>query len=65
MESSVREVKDKARLTLETIVRDPQGIPAALAAPLVLTLASVAPYCPPNFVEDGESKHVQFCIFVV
>lgn len=52
-ESDVREVKDKARLTLETVVRDPQGVPSVLAVPLVLTLAAIAPYCPQNYVEDG------------
>lgn len=58
-ESDAREAKDKARLTLETIIRDPQGVPTALAVPLVLTLAAVAPYCPQNFVED--STYI-FCI---
>ena len=52
-ESDAKEAKDKARLTLESIVRDPQGVPADLAVSLVLTLASVAPYCPQSFTEDG------------
>ncbi|OXU27774.1 hypothetical protein TSAR_009523 [Trichomalopsis sarcophagae] len=51
-ESKVRDAKDKARLTLETIVRDPQGVPSVLAVPLVLTLAAIAPSCPQNYVED-------------
>lgn len=53
-ESDAREAKDKARLTLETIIRDPQGVPMTLAVPLVLTLAAVAPYCPQNFIEDSK-----------
>lgn len=55
-DSNAKEAKDKARLTLETIVRDPQGIPAGLIVSLVLTLAIVTPHCPQNFVEDGNLK---------
>ena len=51
-ECKVREVRDKARLTLETIAKDPQGVPPALALPLVSTLAFIAPNCPQNYIED-------------
>ncbi|XP_014219882.1 lisH domain and HEAT repeat-containing protein KIAA1468 homolog [Copidosoma floridanum] len=57
-ESDAKEAKEKARLTLETIVRDPQGIPADLSVPLILTLAAVAPYCPQNYVEDVIATHL-------
>ncbi|XP_011504966.1 PREDICTED: lisH domain and HEAT repeat-containing protein KIAA1468 homolog [Ceratosolen solmsi marchali] len=57
-ESDAREAKDKARLTLETIVRDPQGVSPDLAVPLILTLAAVAPYCPQNYVEDVIATHL-------
>ncbi|XP_015110035.1 RAB11-binding protein RELCH homolog [Diachasma alloeum] len=52
MESGSREAKDKGRLTLETIAREPQGVPPALAVPLVTTLAHIAPNCPQHYVED-------------
>ncbi|XP_063983831.1 RAB11-binding protein RELCH homolog [Diachasmimorpha longicaudata] len=52
MESSSREAKDKGRLTLETIAREPQGVPPTLAVPLVTTLAHIAPNCPQYYVED-------------
>ncbi|KAG7187845.1 hypothetical protein KM043_016879 [Ampulex compressa] len=51
-ECKVREARDKARLTLETIAREPQGVPPALAVPLVSTLAFIAPNCPQNYIED-------------
>ncbi|XP_012276159.1 lisH domain and HEAT repeat-containing protein KIAA1468 homolog isoform X2 [Orussus abietinus] len=51
-ECTAREARDKARLTLETIAREPQGVPSALAVPLVTTLAAIAPSCPPNYLED-------------
>lgn len=51
-ECKVREVRDKARLTLETIAREPHGVPATLALPLVSTFAFIAPNCPQNFIED-------------
>ncbi|XP_003702013.2 RAB11-binding protein RELCH homolog isoform X1 [Megachile rotundata] len=51
-ECKVREVRDKARLTLETIAKEPQGIPPSLALPLVSTLAFIAPNCPQNYIED-------------
>lgn len=52
MECGSREAKDKGRLTLETIAREPQGVPPALAVPLVSTLAHIAPNCPQHYVED-------------
>ncbi|XP_024935495.1 lisH domain and HEAT repeat-containing protein KIAA1468 isoform X2 [Cephus cinctus] len=51
-ECTAREARDKARLTLETIAREPQGVPPSLAVPLVSTLATIAPNCPQNYVED-------------
>ncbi|XP_033223376.1 RAB11-binding protein RELCH homolog isoform X2 [Belonocnema kinseyi] len=51
-ECGSKEAREKARLTLETIAREPQGIPSSLAVPLVLTLASIAPNCPQKYVED-------------
>ncbi|CAK9833252.1 RAB11-binding protein RELCH, partial [Anthophora retusa] len=51
-ECKVREMRDKARLTLETIAKEPQGIPPTLALPLVSTLAFIAPNCPQNYIED-------------
>ncbi|KAF7994246.1 hypothetical protein HCN44_003336 [Aphidius gifuensis] len=48
----IREAKDKGRLTLETIVKEPQGIPSVLLIPIVTTLAHIAPNCPQHFVED-------------
>lgn len=51
-ECKVREVRDKARLTLETIAKDPQGVPLPLALPLVSTFAFIAPNCPQNYIED-------------
>ncbi|XP_076243392.1 RAB11-binding protein RELCH homolog [Calliopsis andreniformis] len=51
-ECKVREVRDKARLTLETIAKDPQGVPLTLALPLVSTFAFIAPNCPQNYIED-------------
>ncbi|XP_058801173.1 RAB11-binding protein RELCH homolog [Phymastichus coffea] len=52
MESEAQEAKDKSRQCIESILRDPQGVPPALGATLVLTLATVAPYCPQNYVEE-------------
>ena len=49
-----KEVKEKARAALESIVRDPQGVPTVLLVPLVLALAAAAPYCPQNYLEDGK-----------
>ncbi|XP_076170747.1 RAB11-binding protein RELCH homolog isoform X1 [Ptiloglossa arizonensis] len=51
-ECKVREMRDKARLTLETIAKEPQGVPSTLALPLVSTLAFIAPNCPQNYIED-------------
>lgn len=51
-ECKVREIRDKARLTLETIAKEPHGIPPTLALPLVSTLAFIAPNCPQNYIED-------------
>ncbi|XP_066591487.1 RAB11-binding protein RELCH homolog [Prorops nasuta] len=51
-ECKLRNVRDKARMTLETITREPQGVPSALASTLVSTLASIAPNCPQNYIED-------------
>lgn len=51
-ECKVREMRDKARLTLETIAKEPQGVPPTLALPLVSTLAFIAPNCPQNYIED-------------
>lgn len=53
-ESEAQEAKDKSRQCIESILRDPQGVPHALAPSLVMTLATVAPYCPQNYVEDSE-----------
>lgn len=47
-------MRDKARLTLETIAKEPQGIPPTLALPFVSTLAFIAPNCPQNYIEDGK-----------
>ncbi|KAJ8683790.1 hypothetical protein QAD02_019582 [Eretmocerus hayati] len=52
MRSSVPEVKDKARQSLESILRDPQGVSADLAIPLIATLVNIIPHCPAHFVED-------------
>ncbi|XP_011301250.1 lisH domain and HEAT repeat-containing protein KIAA1468-like [Fopius arisanus] len=51
MESGSRETKDKGRLTLETIAREPQ-FSNYLAVPLVTTLAHIAPNCPQHYVEE-------------
>ncbi|XP_043287266.1 RAB11-binding protein RELCH homolog isoform X2 [Venturia canescens] len=51
-ECGAREARDKGRLTLETIAREPQGVPSVLAVPLVSTLAAIAPNCPQHFIED-------------
>ncbi|XP_017887570.1 RAB11-binding protein RELCH homolog isoform X1 [Ceratina calcarata] len=51
-ECKVREMRDKARLTLETIAKDPQGVPPTVALPLVSTYAFIAPNCPQNYIED-------------
>lgn len=53
-ECKVREARDKARLTLETIARESQNILSVLATPLVSTLAYIAPSCPQNYIEDGK-----------
>ena len=53
-ECGAKEAREKARLTLETIAREPQGVPPSLAVPLVLTLAAIAPSCPQNYIEDGK-----------
>lgn len=63
-ECKVREVRDKARLTLETIAKDPQGVPLPLALPLVSTFAFIAPNCPQNYIEDGKIlSNFAFCVF--
>ncbi|XP_012259710.2 RAB11-binding protein RELCH homolog [Athalia rosae] len=51
-ECGAKEARDKARLTLETIAREPQGVPSSLAVPLVTALSSIAPNCPRHYVED-------------
>ncbi|KAF7407686.1 hypothetical protein HZH66_002223 [Vespula vulgaris] len=51
-ECKVREARDKARLTLETIARESQNILSVLATPLVSTLAYIAPSCPQSYIED-------------
>ncbi|XP_011138092.2 lisH domain and HEAT repeat-containing protein KIAA1468 homolog [Harpegnathos saltator] len=51
-ECKVREARDKARLTLETIAKDPQGLSQILATSLVSTFAFIAPNCPQNYIED-------------
>lgn len=53
-ECKVREARDKARLTLETIARESQNILSVLATPLVSTLAYIAPSCPQSYIEDGK-----------
>lgn len=53
-ECKVREARDKARLTLETIAKDPQGLSQALAISLVSTFAFIAPNCPQNYIEDSK-----------
>ncbi|XP_012223943.1 RAB11-binding protein RELCH homolog isoform X2 [Linepithema humile] len=51
-ECKVREARDKARLTLETITKDPQGLSQTLATSLVSTFTFIAPTCPQNYIED-------------
>ncbi|KAL6426044.1 hypothetical protein ACFW04_008967 [Cataglyphis niger] len=51
-ECKVREARDKARLTLETIAKDSQELSQALATSLVSTFAFIAPTCPQNYIED-------------
>ncbi|GAB1865039.1 LisH domain and HEAT repeat-containing protein KIAA1468 [Camponotus japonicus] len=51
-ECKVREARDKARLTLETIAKDSQGFSQTLATSLVSTFAFIAPTCPQNYIED-------------
>ncbi|XP_020279008.1 lisH domain and HEAT repeat-containing protein KIAA1468 homolog isoform X2 [Pseudomyrmex gracilis] len=51
-ECKVKEARDKARLTLETIAKDPQEFSQALATSLVSTFAFIAPTCPQNYIED-------------
>ncbi|XP_046607039.1 RAB11-binding protein RELCH homolog isoform X1 [Neodiprion virginianus] len=51
-ECGAKEARDKARLTLEMIAREPQGIPSSLAVSLVTALSSIAPNCPQNYTED-------------
>ncbi|KAM0725477.1 RAB11-binding protein RELCH [Formica fusca] len=51
-ECKVREARDKARLTLETIAKDPQELSQTLATSLVSTFAFIAPTCPQNYIED-------------
>lgn len=52
IECKVREARDKARLTLETIAKDPQGLSPTLAVTLASTFAFIAPTCPQNYIED-------------
>jgi len=54
----MKEARDKARLTLETIAKDPQEISQILATSLVSTFAVIAPTCPQNYIEDS----TLFCI---
>jgi len=54
----MKEARDKARLTLETIAKDPQEISQILATSLVSTFAVIAPTCPQNYIEDS----MLFCI---
>ncbi|XP_012535245.1 RAB11-binding protein RELCH homolog isoform X2 [Monomorium pharaonis] len=51
-ECKVKEARDKARLTLETIAKDPQDFSQILATSLVSTFAVIAPTCPQNYIED-------------
>ncbi|XP_014225659.1 lisH domain and HEAT repeat-containing protein KIAA1468 homolog [Trichogramma pretiosum] len=51
-ECDTRDVKDKARGALESILRDPSGIPDVLIVPLILAIAAAAPYCPQSYLED-------------
>ncbi|XP_015186893.1 PREDICTED: lisH domain and HEAT repeat-containing protein KIAA1468 homolog isoform X1 [Polistes dominula] len=51
-ECKLREARDKARLTLETIARESQNVLSVLATPLVSTLAYIAPSCPQSYIED-------------
>lgn len=53
-ECKVKEGCDKARLTLETIAKDSQGLSQALAISLVSTFAFIAPNCQQNYVEDSK-----------
>lgn len=50
----MREARDKARLTLETIAKDPQELSQTLATSLVSTFAFIAPTCPQNYIEDSK-----------
>jgi len=54
----VREARDKARLTLETIAKDPQGLSLTLASTLTSTFAFIATTCPQNYIEDSKFKSV-------
>lgn len=62
-ECKVREARDKARLTLETITKDPQGLSQTLATSLVSTFAFIAPTCPQNYIEDSKSIFAHFYSF--
>lgn len=59
-ECKVREARDKARLTLETIAKESQSVLSALATPLVSTLSYIAPSCPQSYIEDGKFLQIQF-----
>jgi len=52
-ECKVREARDKGRLTLETIAKDPQELSQTLATSLVSTFAVIAPTCPQNYIENS------------
>ena len=51
-----REAKDKARLTLETMIKEYKTFPTSLVVTLIITLATAAPFCPQNFIEEGDQE---------
>ncbi|XP_018359092.1 PREDICTED: lisH domain and HEAT repeat-containing protein KIAA1468 homolog isoform X1 [Trachymyrmex cornetzi] len=57
-ECKVREARDKGRLTLETIAKDPQELSQTLATSLVSTFAVIAPTCPQNYIENIIATHL-------
>ncbi|KAH0560681.1 RAB11-binding protein RELCH homolog [Cotesia glomerata] len=52
------QVRDKGRLTLESIVKDPQGVSQTLTIPLITTLTCIAPNCSQHYIEDVIAPHL-------
>ncbi|XP_057332305.1 RAB11-binding protein RELCH homolog [Microplitis mediator] len=52
------QVRDKGRLTLESIVKDPQGVSQALTIPLITTFTCIAPNCSQHYIEDVIAPHL-------